>query len=216
VFRLSDIHSVVPAGPCWRRRPRVLPTTGVLTLLTIDGGRLAALRARLGELSHRRALWLIGMIVVALLLVADGAFYVYLGVFGQIQLVTDDLHAFLVDARYISLSFRDAPFSVSEFYRLSMASASRLAPEVRHELLGVPGYLIEHAGLDAPAEATAPFDIDIRTLHSVVTPPSLTHFFGGPWSLRCFLLSKVRGETPRLQPWDDADNWESPHASGAG
>jgi hypothetical protein len=83
-------------------------------------------------------------------------------VLGQIQLVTDDLHAFIVDASEIDLSFRDAPFGVSEFY----------------ELLGFPEYLAEHAARDARAESTDPFEIDMWTLHSGATH-ALTHFFRG-------------------------------------
>jgi hypothetical protein len=83
-------------------------------------------------------------------------------ILSQIQLVTDDLHAFIVDATDIDLSFREAPFGVSEFY----------------ELLGFPEYLAEHAARDARAEANDPFEIDMWTLHSGATH-ALTHFFRG-------------------------------------
>lgn len=46
-------------------------------------GRLAAIRTRLGELSRRRVLTLVGIAVVALLVVAGGAFYLYFGVFAH-------------------------------------------------------------------------------------------------------------------------------------
>jgi hypothetical protein len=83
-------------------------------------------------------------------------------VLGQLELVTDDLHQFIVDASEIDLSFRDAPFGVDEFY----------------ELLGFPEYLAEHAARDARAESSDPFEIDMWTLHSGATH-ALTHFFRG-------------------------------------
>jgi uncharacterized protein YukE len=83
-------------------------------------------------------------------------------VLGQLELVTDDLHGFIVDASDIDLSFGDAPFGVAEFY----------------ELLGFPEYLAEHAARDARAEADDPFEIDMWTLHSGATH-ALTHFFRG-------------------------------------
>ena len=83
-------------------------------------------------------------------------------VLGQLELVTDDLHQFIVDASDIDLSFRDAPFGVDEFY----------------ELLGFPEYLAEHAARDARAESSDPFEIDMWTLHSGATH-ALTHFFRG-------------------------------------
>jgi hypothetical protein len=83
-------------------------------------------------------------------------------VLGQLELVTDDLHGFIVDASDIDLSFGDAPFDVETFY----------------ELLGFPEYLAEHAARDARAEADDPFEIDMWTLHSGATH-ALTHFFRG-------------------------------------
>lgn len=83
-------------------------------------------------------------------------------VLGQLELVTDDLHQFIVDASEIDLSFNDAPFGVDEFY----------------ELLGFPEYLAEHAARDARAESSDPFEIDMWTLHSGATH-ALTHFFRG-------------------------------------
>jgi hypothetical protein len=83
-------------------------------------------------------------------------------VLGQLELVTDDLHQFILDASEIDLSFRDAPFGVDEFY----------------ELLGFPEYLAKHAGRDARAEADDPFEVDMWTLHSGATH-ALTHFFRG-------------------------------------
>jgi hypothetical protein len=56
-------------------------------------------------------------------------------VLGQLELVTDDLHGFIVDASDIDLSFGDAPFGVAEFY----------------ELLGFPEYLAEQWTLHSGA-----------------------------------------------------------------
>jgi hypothetical protein len=80
----------------------------------------------------------------------------------QLELVTDDLYAFIRDATDIELSFRDVPFDAGEFY----------------ELLGFPEYLAEQAASDARANADDPFEIDMWTLHSGATY-ALTHFYRG-------------------------------------
>mgnify|MGYP006273893773 CR=1 FL=1 len=81
---------------------------------------------------------------------------------GQLELVANDLHGFILDASDISVNFRNVPFELAEFY----------------ELLGFPSYLAGHAASDARANATDVFDIDMWTLHSGATH-ALTHFFTG-------------------------------------
>jgi hypothetical protein len=83
-------------------------------------------------------------------------------VLGQLELVANDLHEFIRDARDVDIDFTDVPFDVPDFY----------------ELLGFPAYLAEHAAEDARANAADPFEIDLWTLHSGATY-ALTHFFRG-------------------------------------
>jgi hypothetical protein len=84
------------------------------------------------------------------------------GILMQLELVTDDLYAFIEDATDITLAFREVPFDVTEFY----------------ELLGFPTYLAEQAASDARSNAADPFEVDMWTLHSGATY-ALTHFFRG-------------------------------------
>jgi len=81
---------------------------------------------------------------------------------GQLELVANDLHGFIRDARDVDIDFTEVPFDVTAFY----------------ELLGFPAYLAEHAAEDARANTTDPFTIDLWTLHSGATY-ALTHFFRG-------------------------------------
>jgi hypothetical protein len=81
---------------------------------------------------------------------------------GQLELVANDLHGFIRDAREAEIDITDVPFDLTAFY----------------ELLGFPSYLAEHAADDARANATDPFCIDLWTLHSGATY-ALTHFFRG-------------------------------------
>ena len=81
---------------------------------------------------------------------------------GQLELVADDLHGFIRDAREADIEFTEVPFDLTGFY----------------ELLGFPTYLAEHAAEDARANAPDPFVIDLWTLHSGATY-ALTHFFRG-------------------------------------
>jgi hypothetical protein len=83
-------------------------------------------------------------------------------ILSRLELVADDLHAFILDASDITIDFRQVPFDVAEFY----------------ELLGFPEYLAEAARNDAVLEADDPFDIDLWTLHSGATH-ALTHGFRG-------------------------------------
>jgi len=81
---------------------------------------------------------------------------------GQLQIVADDLAAFITDAREITLDLREVPFDVERFY----------------VLLDFPDYLAERAASDARAEAGDPFELDMWTLHSGATH-ALTHFYSG-------------------------------------
>jgi hypothetical protein len=81
---------------------------------------------------------------------------------GQLELVANDLHGFIQDAREADIGFTEVPFDLTGFY----------------ELLGFPTYLAEHAAEDARANAPDPFVIDLWTLHSGATY-ALTHFFRG-------------------------------------
>ncbi|GGN23565.1 transcription initiation factor IIB family protein [Halarchaeum nitratireducens] len=81
---------------------------------------------------------------------------------GQLQIVADDLAAFITDAREITLDLREVPFDVETFYAL----------------LDFPDYLAERAASDARAEADDPFEIDMWTLHTGATH-ALTHFYTG-------------------------------------
>ena len=83
-------------------------------------------------------------------------------VLGQLDLLANDLHAFITDAQEITVDFRAVPFTLEEFY----------------ELLGFPEYLATHAASDARAAADDPFEFDMWTLHSGATY-ALTHFFRG-------------------------------------
>jgi hypothetical protein len=83
-------------------------------------------------------------------------------ILGRLELVTDDLHAFILDASDITIDFHNVPFDVVEFY----------------ELLGFPEYLAEAARNDAVLAAEDPFDIGLWTLHSGATH-ALTHGFRG-------------------------------------
>ncbi|MFC7166900.1 hypothetical protein [Halospeciosus flavus] len=80
----------------------------------------------------------------------------------QLELVTNDLYDFIVDAQDIALDLTDVPFDLAEFYTL----------------LEFPDYLAERAAGDARAEAADPFHVDMWTLHSGATY-ALTHFFSG-------------------------------------
>jgi hypothetical protein len=83
-------------------------------------------------------------------------------VLGQLELVANDLHGFIRDARDAEIDITDVPFDLTAFY----------------ELLGFPTYLAEHAADDARANAADPFCLDLWTLHSGATY-ALTHFFRG-------------------------------------
>jgi len=83
-------------------------------------------------------------------------------ILASLELVADDLFAFIRDANDISIEFTGVPFSVEAFYTL----------------LGFPEYLAERAAGDAEASADSPFEIDMWTLHSGATY-ALTHFFKG-------------------------------------
>jgi hypothetical protein len=83
-------------------------------------------------------------------------------ILASLELVADDLFAFIRDARRITINFTDVPFTVEAFYTL----------------LGFPEYLAERAASDAEANADDPFEIDMWTLHSGATY-ALTHFFTG-------------------------------------
>lgn len=80
----------------------------------------------------------------------------------SLELVADDLFAFIRDASRITIDFTDVPFGIEEFYTLC----------------GFPEYLAERAASDAEANADNPFEIDMWTLHSGATY-ALTHFFKG-------------------------------------
>ncbi|EMA52023.1 hypothetical protein [Halococcus salifodinae] len=80
----------------------------------------------------------------------------------SLELVADDLFAFIRDANRISIDFTSVPFDVEMFYTL----------------LGFPAYLAERAAVDAEASAEDLFEIDMWTLHSGATY-ALTHFFTG-------------------------------------
>ncbi|GAA0309336.1 hypothetical protein [Halarchaeum salinum] len=81
---------------------------------------------------------------------------------GQLQIVADDLAAFIQDAQEITLDLREVPFDVETFYTL----------------LDFPDYLAARAASDARAEADDPFELDMWTLHSGATH-ALTHFYTG-------------------------------------
>jgi hypothetical protein len=83
-------------------------------------------------------------------------------ILAQIELIADDLFAFIRDAQEATIDFTTVPFDVIEFY----------------ELLAFPTYLADRAGADAEANADDPFEIDMWTLHSGATY-ALTHFFTG-------------------------------------
>ena len=83
-------------------------------------------------------------------------------VLGQLELVANDLFAFIADARDVTVDLTEMPFDLPEFY----------------DLLGLPTYLAEHAATDARASAANPFAPDMWTLHSGATH-ALTHFFRG-------------------------------------
>ncbi|MFW5950335.1 MAG: hypothetical protein ACOCR6_03190 [archaeon] len=80
----------------------------------------------------------------------------------QLDLVANDLHAFIVDAQEITLDLTAVPFDLKTFYTL----------------LGFPEYLATRAASDARVEADDPFEIDMWTLHSGATH-ALTHFYSG-------------------------------------
>jgi len=80
----------------------------------------------------------------------------------SLELVADDLFAFIRDASEVSIDFTSVPFGIEEFYTL----------------LGFPEYLAERAASDAEASADSPFEINMWTLHSGATY-ALTHFFKG-------------------------------------
>jgi hypothetical protein len=79
-----------------------------------------------------------------------------------LELLVDDLFAFIIDAQEITIDFREVPFDLAAFY----------------ELLGLPSYLAEHAASDARTGSDNPFEVDLWTLHSGATY-ALTHFFQG-------------------------------------
>jgi len=81
---------------------------------------------------------------------------------GQLEIVANDLYAFITDAQEITLDLREVPFDVETFYTL----------------LSFPEYLATRAASDARAEAADPFEIDMWTLHSGATH-ALTHFYTG-------------------------------------
>lgn len=83
-------------------------------------------------------------------------------ILGQVELIANDLYAFIIDAQEITVEFTQMPFDVEEFYTL----------------LSFPAYLSERAASDARANAPDPFEIDMWTLHSGATY-ALTHFFTG-------------------------------------
>ena len=83
-------------------------------------------------------------------------------ILASLELVADDLFAFIRDASEVSIDFTSVPFGAEEFYTL----------------LGFPEYLAERAASDAEANADSPFEIDMWTLHSGATY-ALTHFFKG-------------------------------------
>jgi hypothetical protein len=80
----------------------------------------------------------------------------------SLELVADDLLAFIRDAGQITIDFTGVPFNVGAFYTL----------------LGFPEYLADRAASDTEANAADPFEIDMWTLHSGATY-ALTHFFTG-------------------------------------
>ena len=80
----------------------------------------------------------------------------------QLELIANDLYAFITDAQEITVDFPKMPFSAEELY----------------SLLGFPEYLSKRAASDAQANAADPFEIDFWTLHSGATY-ALTHFFTG-------------------------------------
>jgi len=80
----------------------------------------------------------------------------------QLELIANDLYAFITDAQEITVDFSKMPFSVEELY----------------SLLGFPEYLSKRAASDAQVNAADPFEIDFWTLHSGATY-ALTHFFTG-------------------------------------
>jgi hypothetical protein len=81
---------------------------------------------------------------------------------GQLEIVANDLYAFITDAQAIALDLRAVPFDVETFYTL----------------LAFPDYLAKRAASDARAEAADPFEVDMWTLHSGATY-ALTHFYSG-------------------------------------
>ena len=83
-------------------------------------------------------------------------------ILASLELVADDLFAFIRDASEVSIDFTSVPFGVEEFYTL----------------LDFPEYLAERAASDAEASGDSPFEIDMWTLHSGATY-ALTHFFKG-------------------------------------
>lgn len=83
-------------------------------------------------------------------------------ILGRLDVVANDLYAFIVDAQDITLDLTDVPFDLVEFY----------------SLLGFPEYLAKRAAGDARAEAADPLNIDLWTLHSGATY-ALTHFYSG-------------------------------------
>ena len=80
----------------------------------------------------------------------------------QLDMVANDLHAFIVDAQAITLDLTAVPFDLETFYTL----------------LSFPEYLAKRAASDARTTAADPFEIDMWTLHSGATH-ALTHFYGG-------------------------------------
>ncbi|WP_390215223.1 hypothetical protein [Halobaculum halobium] len=80
----------------------------------------------------------------------------------QLDLVANDLIAFIAEASDSSVDFTEVPFDLAEFYAL----------------LGFPEYLVDHAVRDVRAMASNPLDVDMWTLHSGATY-ALTHFFTG-------------------------------------
>ncbi|QSG05123.1 hypothetical protein [Halapricum desulfuricans] len=80
----------------------------------------------------------------------------------QLELVVNDLHAFILDAQDITVDITNVPFDLVEFY----------------DLLGFPAYLARRAAEDARSESDDPFEIDMWALHSGATY-ALTHFFSG-------------------------------------
>jgi len=80
----------------------------------------------------------------------------------QLDMVANDLHAFIVDAQTITLDLTAVPFDLETFYTL----------------LSFPKYLATRAASDARTVATDPFEIDMWMLHSGATH-ALTHFYSG-------------------------------------